>query len=243
MLTSLSEAVREVPSPEALVDLVANRVGDALHPECVRLYRRDEETGHFLLAHPRPSGDPERAPKGLVERLSGMDHAVAFDGSEPGPGGTVLAFAMRGRRELQGVLGLGPRLGDLPYTREDRELLRSVASQAGLSLENGGLIRQVAQQERVAHELQIAAEVQRRLFPDRAPIVRGLDLAGVCVPAGDVGGDYYDFLEMGGRASRRRGGRRGRQGPARGAPDVDGPGLAAQPGRGACAPCPRPATP
>jgi sigma-B regulation protein RsbU (phosphoserine phosphatase) len=132
-----------------------------------------------------------------VERLSGVDHAVAFDRSEPGPGGTALVFAMRGRRELQGVLGLGPRLGDLPYTREDRDLLRSVASQAGLSLENGGLIRRVAQQERMAHEVQIAAEVQRRLFPDRAPVARGLDLAGVCVPAGDVGGDYYDFLEMG----------------------------------------------
>ncbi|HEY6547465.1 MAG TPA: SpoIIE family protein phosphatase, partial [Vicinamibacteria bacterium] len=180
-------------------DLVANRVREALHPECVRLYRRDEETGHFFLAHPRPFGDPERAPGGLVERLSGMDHGGAFDGSEPGPGGTVIAFAMRGRRELQGVLGLGPRLGDLPYTREDRELLRSVASQAGLSLENGGLIRRVALQERVAHELTIAAEVQRRLFPDRAPVAPGLDLAGICVPAGDVGGDYYDFLEMGDR--------------------------------------------
>jgi sigma-B regulation protein RsbU (phosphoserine phosphatase) len=199
VLTSLSEAVREVPDAEALVDLVASRVHEALHPEGVFLFVREEPSGRFLLAHPRPSGvEAEAAPALLVDRLSGVDHVVAFDPGEGGPAGVVLAFAMRGRRELMGVLALGPRLGDLPYTREDRQLLRSVASQAGLSLENGGLIRRVAEQERVAHELAIAAEVQRRLFPDRAPAVRRLDLAGVCVPAGDVGGDYYDFLELGG---------------------------------------------
>ena len=131
-----------------------------------------------------------------MARLSGVDQSVAYAGDEPGLSGIVLALAMRGKRDLMGVLALGPRMGDLPYTREDRELLLSVASQAGLALENAGLIQQVAAQERVAHELSIAAEVQRRLFPDRAPDCPGLDLAGLCVPAGDVGGDYYDFLEL-----------------------------------------------
>ena len=200
MLTTLSEAVREVPSAEALVDLVADRVKGALHPEAVRVYLREGADRVFGLAYPRNAGDDEAAASALVARLSGVDQSVAYAGDEPGLSGIVLALAMRGKRELMGVLALGPRMGDLPYTREDRELLLSVASQAGLSLENAGLIRKVAAQERVAHELTIAAEVQRRLFPDRAPDCAGLDLAGLCVPAGDVGGDYYDFIELeGGR--------------------------------------------
>ena len=200
MLTTLSEAVREVPSAEALVDLVAGRVRAALHPETVRIYLREVADRSFRLAHPRDAGDDEPAGRALVSRLSGVDQSVAYAGDEPGLSGIVLALAMRGKRDIMGVLALGPRLGDLPYTREDRELLLSVASQAGLSLENADLIHQVAAQERVAHELGIAAEVQRRLFPDRAPDCPGLDLAGICVPAGDVGGDYYDFLELeGGR--------------------------------------------
>jgi phosphoserine phosphatase RsbU/P len=200
MLTTLSEAVREVPSAEALVDLVARRVRDALHPEAAHIYLREVADRTFRLAYPKGAHEDETATAALVARLSGVDQSVAYAGDEPGLSGIVLALAMRGKRDLMGVLALGPRMGDLPYTREDRELLLSVASQAGLSLENAGLIHQVAAQERVAHELTIAAEVQRRLFPDRAPDSPGLDLAGLCVPAGDVGGDYYDFLELeGGR--------------------------------------------
>ena len=196
LLTSLSEAVREVPSGGALVELVAGRVRDALHPEGVRIYLREVPDRTFRLFHPRDGLGDEQVALLLVARLSGVDQSVAYAGDEPGLSGIVLALAMRGKRDLMGVLALGPRMGDLPYTREDRELLLSVASQAGLALENAGLIQQVAAQERVAHELSIAAEVQRRLFPDRAPDCAGLDLAGLCVPAGDVGGDYYDFLEL-----------------------------------------------
>jgi phosphoserine phosphatase RsbU/P len=206
LLTGLSEAVREVPNAGALVDLVAGRVNAALRPENVRLFIRDDDDDSFPLAHPRPSAGGI-APRWLVERLAGMDQAVTVEGHEPDlegmapaagtSAGPVLCLAMRGKRELMGILALGRRLSEVPYSREDRQLLHSVASQAGLSLENSVLIRRVAEQERVAHELEIASEVQRRLFPDRAPRCRTLDLAGLCVPAGDVGGDYYDFLELG----------------------------------------------
>jgi serine phosphatase RsbU (regulator of sigma subunit)/predicted enzyme related to lactoylglutathione lyase len=48
-----------------------------------------------------------------------------------------------------------------------------------------------------AQELQIAKEVQARLFPQTAPSFEGLDYAGMCIPARAVGGDYYDFLNLG----------------------------------------------
>lgn len=52
-------------------------------------------------------------------------------------------------------------------------------------------------ERRVAQELEIAQQVQARLFPQMRPEVPGLDYAGVCVQARSVGGDYYDFLELG----------------------------------------------
>ncbi len=52
--------------------------------------------------------------------------------------------------------------------------------------------------ERRAHqELEIAKQVQARLFPQRRPQIKGLEYHGVCYPARKVGGDYYDFLDLG----------------------------------------------
>ena len=52
-------------------------------------------------------------------------------------------------------------------------------------------------ERRVAQELEIAKRVQARLFPQTKPPLRTLDYAGVCIQARQVGGDYYDFLNLG----------------------------------------------
>ncbi len=52
-------------------------------------------------------------------------------------------------------------------------------------------------ERRAEQELEIAKQVQMRLFPQRHPIIAGLDYAGICVQARSVGGDYYDFLDLG----------------------------------------------
>ena len=57
-------------------------------------------------------------------------------------------------------------------------------------------IRKQAEPERRRHsELEIAANVQQKMFPRKLPRLDSLDYAGHCVPAREVGGDYYDFLE------------------------------------------------
>jgi serine phosphatase RsbU (regulator of sigma subunit) len=52
-------------------------------------------------------------------------------------------------------------------------------------------------ERRAAHELEIATQVQARLFPQRQPTMRSLEYAGACVQTRRVGGDYYDFLDLG----------------------------------------------
>src|SRR5580704_19514412 len=54
----------------------------------------------------------------------------------------------------------------------------------------------MAQRERLNRELEIAREVQEHLFPQRLPPAEGLDYCGECRPAREIGGDYYDFLEL-----------------------------------------------
>jgi phosphoserine phosphatase RsbU/P len=55
----------------------------------------------------------------------------------------------------------------------------------------------VESERRAAHELEIAKQVQARLFPQTFPPLKTLDYAGVCIQARQVGGDYYDFLHLG----------------------------------------------
>ena len=52
---------------------------------------------------------------------------------------------------------------------------------------------------RLAHELEIAREVQVRLLPQSVPQLERLELAATCIQARAVGGDYYDFLDLGPR--------------------------------------------
>ena len=54
----------------------------------------------------------------------------------------------------------------------------------------------MAEREKRQRELEIAREVQQRLFPQECPPVPGLEYAGACRPALEVGGDYYDFLTL-----------------------------------------------
>jgi serine phosphatase RsbU (regulator of sigma subunit)/catechol 2,3-dioxygenase-like lactoylglutathione lyase family enzyme len=54
-------------------------------------------------------------------------------------------------------------------------------------------------ERRTEQEMEIATRVQARLFPQRMPLLRGLEYSGMCIQARRVGGDYYDFLDLGGQ--------------------------------------------
>jgi serine phosphatase RsbU (regulator of sigma subunit) len=59
------------------------------------------------------------------------------------------------------------------------------------------LAEKLEAERRAAQELEIAKQVQARLFPQNLPSLKTLEFAGVCLPARHVGGDYYDFLPLG----------------------------------------------
>lgn len=60
----------------------------------------------------------------------------------------------------------------------------------------GELIEEQRERQKLAHEVEIAREVQQQLFPHSLPVVPGLDIAALCRPARVVSGDYYDFITL-----------------------------------------------
>ena len=102
--------------------------------------------------------------------------------------------------KLLGVVTLGDKRSEEPYSGNDLRLLKSVASQTALALSNAQLssaiAEEVARREKLNREIEIAREVQERLFPQRLPEIRSLDYFGHCRTALGVGGDYYDFFAL-----------------------------------------------
>ena len=105
------------------------------------------------------------------------------------------ALMVRGNR--LGWLLLGDKLSEEAYSIEDRDLVRTAAQQAAVAIDYSRLIGRVAEQEALKRELDIARDVQAGLLPQRRPAVPGLDYDGTCRMAREVGGDYFDFLDLG----------------------------------------------
>ncbi len=113
--------------------------------------------------------------------------------------GARLAVALRTKNELSGVLLLGAPLGREEYGAQEKRVLRSCAGQFALMLENARLTERIVEQEKLRRDLALAAEVQRRLLPEKSPDSSVAGIAAISLPARTVGGDYYDFIDAGDR--------------------------------------------
>src|SRR5215217_672370 len=102
--------------------------------------------------------------------------------------------------ELIGLLNLGPRLSQQEYSADDRKLLNDLATQTAPAVQVAQLVRQQQQQaqvrERIEQELRVARLIQQTLLPKHVPDLPGYQLAAYYQPAREVGGDFYDFLEL-----------------------------------------------
>lgn len=97
-------------------------------------------------------------------------------------------------KKVMGVINMTDKKSSDMFTSVDLRLLTAIASQAAISLYNIQLIEEVKDAERVKREMEIAQQIQMGLLPNRPPKFPGMDLAGRCRPATQVGGDYYDFF-------------------------------------------------
>jgi sigma-B regulation protein RsbU (phosphoserine phosphatase) len=107
-----------------------------------------------------------------------------------------LLVQLRTKGDLLGVLALATRESER-FNAEQREMLDSVAGQLALVIENTKLLQRLVEHERLRAELTVAAEVQRNLLPATGLKLAGIDLCGVCQPASQVGGDYFDHVPLG----------------------------------------------
>jgi sigma-B regulation protein RsbU (phosphoserine phosphatase) len=107
---------------------------------------------------------------------------------------SILCTPLIVRQQCIGALELiNKRGGDGLFDDRDRYLLGALASSAALAIHNARMADQLVEQERMQKELELAREIQMDLLP--APGDAGFPVVGMNVPAREVSGDFYDFLQ------------------------------------------------
>jgi len=227
ILAELAQSFRAASSLPQLLEQVATKIQSALQTENVVIFLREGATGDYRSAY---ACQFDHARKQAVARLD--DHGLPHDGrmaemlARTGEPVEVdlndddqfsteeretlqaikanLLLPLAARDELLGVVSLGPRLGDLPYSGEDEQLLMSVAGPATFAIENSRLIERMIEEarrrqelemenERRARELEEARQLQLSMLPKVIPQLPHIEIAAYMKTATEVGGDYYDF--------------------------------------------------
>jgi serine phosphatase RsbU (regulator of sigma subunit) len=210
ILHDLAEKTRTVGDRRQLAMLLERHVSEALHPKTLACYLESGNGRLAAISGTQPATLETlavSAPVFVELARRGKAWEVPSDSASAGeltalePLAPECLVPILGRENnLIGMLVLGQRRSEEPYSGEDKQLLDSVAAHAGIALENISLAEKMAERmeadRRTNQEMDIARKVQARLFPQKLPAMNTLEYTGACIQARKVGGDYYDFLEL-----------------------------------------------
>lgn len=212
-LHDLGRAVKSTLDLDQLVELITAHTSRVLESDACWLELRSETEDRFELVAWSGIGDEEAGRQQQDQPLQSLNQWVVRQ-QKPVLIKDLTADRrtadLRNWRRKAGSLVCAPLLsqGDVigvlyalkghtySFEREDLLALAAFADQAVVSIENAKLVRASLEKERMEQELKIAREVQMRLLPMTIPRIAGLDMDALSLPAYEVGGDYYDFVQL-----------------------------------------------
>lgn len=110
---------------------------------------------------------------------------------------TLMAAPLRVRGALLGVIVLvNLREEGKSFTEDDLQLLAALADQAAVTVHLVRMNEELAAKQRLEQELRVAHDIQQMLLPRECPKIRGIEIAATSTPAQEVGGDYFDFIQL-----------------------------------------------
>jgi sigma-B regulation protein RsbU (phosphoserine phosphatase) len=131
----------------------------------------------------------------LINDFFTDDRFHAFADSEF-PIKSLLSVPLLSKGRMIGLLSTFNKNADDGFSQDDQRLLSIIATQSAQAIENARLLEEEQALLRMQDELRLACEIQTQLLPTVTPRIKGYDIAGIAVPAKEVGGDYYDFIEI-----------------------------------------------
>ncbi|AGY58219.1 sigma-B regulation protein RsbU [Gloeobacter kilaueensis JS1] len=199
LLSSLGFALRSLSNLNQLLELIplmAARVTDA-EAGAVVLFAEDNQLGLVKLYCPDANWQPSL--EALLEPLRELhaDQAAAIEAKlASDPWVVAQNTSILVKSALRGRLYVFSRVANYHWTEGRQKLLRLVADQTAVAVENDTLNKELQRKEKLDRELEIGSEIQAQLLPRSCPRIEGIRLAARCLSADKVGGDYYDFIPI-----------------------------------------------
>ncbi len=213
ILNEVSTAVSSTSSLEATVDLIVKKCVKHLKVEqgAVLLFDRLEGGSALKTMVRQVESDAAGIPMRLGDQITGWmlknQKPLVVDDFERdsrfrAPSGrgriqSLLCVPMKLKGRLIGVVNVFNKSGGRVFSPGDQRLLSIIATQSAQVVENARLMEEEKALEILQEELRLAREIQKKLLPKEPPEIRGYDVAGHSEPAKRVGGDYFDFLDLG----------------------------------------------
>ncbi len=149
-------------------------------------YRLDAQLTGWMLKHKIPL---------LVKDLKNDDRFKVFIDDES-PIKSILGVPLVLKGKMTGVLTVFNKHTSEGFTDGDQRLLSIIAAQSAQIIENARLYLEEQNLMLMQEEMRLAAETQINLLPKSIPQIGDYQVAGKSIPAKDVGGDYYDFIQI-----------------------------------------------
>ena len=192
------EMARRIAEADAEMDAMAQELVER-YEELTVLYDLSASLGRVFDIDQQRTIAAERAARAIrgatCDVLLDPDRGSGGVKVQPGPPASltvpVEAIGADGKPEVFGALTLSRAE---TFDAGAVKLATAVARQLGTALMTGRMAESLRDAALLQHEVEVASTIQHQLLPAEPPHVPGLDLAGECLPASRVGGDYYDFV-------------------------------------------------
>lgn len=214
VLIKFSNDVSTIVGLDNILDSVQETFLDSLKVDKFGIALKNDYANEFILV--RQDGfnnsnivftDEDNIISSNITNKLNVKHQAAFDQSEFI---TIFPFAYKLleeegiytivplliQKKVIGLLLFGLKYSGAQFAQQDIELLIAAANQTAIAIENARLYGEEAKKIKIERELIVAKQIQEGMLPLKIPYVKNIDLAGIMIPAMQIGGDYYDFIKV-----------------------------------------------
>jgi len=208
-MDEISEAIISILRLDELLNFLIQKLKETLRVSHVSIAVKNPNNSDFQV-FPKDEGNPShfiRKHSSLVRFLEAKHKPIRRSDLQPYAANqgllaelqhvnSELVIPLIYENQLIGSINLGSRPGNEPFTKEDIQLLKTLGNQTAIAIENATLHQKLTHQAEITRDLKIASEMQNHLLPTTHPSIKGIEILTHTIPAQEVGGDFYDFIEI-----------------------------------------------